>query len=50
MLNWIKLPTHNYKGLTVHEVSCPVCKLKETYTDRIPTECYICGIKLKEAA
>lgn len=49
MSNWIKLEDHNYNGLLVHEVKCPCCKLKETYTDRIPRTCYICDTKLKEA-
>ena len=51
MDKWIKLEDHNYNGLLVHEISCPVCKYKETYTgSKIPSNCYICDTKLKEAA
>lgn len=50
MSNWIKLEDHAYNGLLVHEIKCPICKFKETYTgSKIPRSCYICDTKLKEA-
>jgi hypothetical protein len=50
MSNWIKLQDYKYNGLIVHEVRCPVCRLKETYIgSKIPRSCYICDTKLKEA-
>ena len=51
--SWIKLTDYRYNSLLVHEVQCPLCKHKETYTgDRIPRACYVCDTKLidKEAA
>lgn len=51
MDKWIKLEDHNYNGLLVHEVKCPCCNHKETYTgSKIPRACYICERSLKEAA
>lgn len=40
---WDILPDYESKGITVHEVKCPICKLHETYLgDEIPNFCYIC--------
>jgi hypothetical protein len=50
MSNWIKLEDHACNGLIVHEIRCPVCRLKETYIgSKIPRSCYLCDTKLKEA-
>lgn len=41
-MKWQKLPDKEYQGLTVHEVKCPKCNYKETYTSTLPEKCYIC--------
>lgn len=41
-MKWQRLPDKEYQGLTVHEVMCPKCKYKETFTSETPKRCYIC--------
>lgn len=48
MKEWIQLPDKKYNDVIVHEVKCPVCKYKETYTnDKKPSDhCAVCEERL----
>lgn len=48
MEKWIKCPKYqSNEGLTVYEVKCPICGIKETYHTNPPSSCYVCGTELE---
>lgn len=52
MRNWEKIRDYHYtQGPEVHEVRCPYCGFKETYTNsEPPAECYLCNERLEVPA
>lgn len=45
MINWENKPDYKtFNGRIIHEVMCPICKFKLTYSDaaKAPEWCYIC--------
>lgn len=49
MRRWEKLTDKDYGfGVTVHEIRCPYCGYKETYTHgEAPSACYLCNNRLE---
>lgn len=43
-IKWRMRPDYEYLGNVTHEVECPVCRYRETYSDYkgVPKSCYIC--------
>lgn len=40
--SWLSVSDKIYTGLLVHEIRCPYCGHKETFTLNAPRSCYIC--------
>lgn len=43
-IKWRERPDYEFLGNVTHEVECPVCRYRETYSDYkgVPKSCYIC--------
>lgn len=48
---WIHIGDTQYSHLVVHEVKCPVCGHRETYTnDGWPNRCLLCETEMEGVA
>lgn len=48
MRHWIKIQDKEYGQVMVHEIRCPYCGYKETYTrTEAPSACYRCENRLE---